>query len=296
MAEIVQPAVALRRKRGWSAAQIISFGKKKPLGAIGAVVLILMVIVAVFADTISTHPRDTQNVDERLDSPSEQHYFGSDQYGRDIFTRVVHGSRTSIYVGLFSVAIGTVVGTFIGATSGYLGGKFDLLIQRVVDAMMGFPGLILALVLVASLGASLNNVIIAISVVLTPRMIRLSRSSSLSIREEMYILAAQSIGAKGLRIVLRHVLPNILAPVFVLATGYLGTAIIIEASLSYLGLGVPPPTPSWGLMLNEATKGYLETSWWMSVFPGMALSVVVFSFAMFGDALRDVLDPRLRGA
>ena len=295
MAEIARPGVTLRRRRTWGLAQISSFVRKKPLGAAGAAVLLLVLFVAIFADTIDTHGRDTQNVNERLVSPDTSHYFGSDQYGRDIYTRVLHGARISLYVGFFSVTIGTLAGTVLGATSAYYGGKFDLLVQRLVDAMMGFPGLILALVLVASLGASLNNVIIAIGVVFTPRMIRLARSSSLSTREEVYVLAAKAIGAGGLRIVLRHVLPNILAPVFVLATGYLGTAIIIEASLSFLGLGVPPPTPSWGLMLNESTRGYFETAWWMSVFPGVALSVIVFAFALFGDALRDVLDPRLRG-
>ena len=295
MAENLNAVNALRPKRSIRE-KAVDFFVKKPLGATGAVILGLLIVTAVFADFVGTHERDTQNVNERLLEPSSDHYFGTDQYGRDNFTRVVHGARVSIYVGLFSVAIGTIFGTILGAVSAYVGGKFDLIVQRIVDAFMGFPGLILALVLVATLGASLTNVIIAISVVLTPRMTRLARSSSLSIREEVYVLASQSIGASGMRIVLRHVLPNVMAPIFVFATSYLGTAIIIEASLSFLGLGVPPPMPSWGLMLNEATRGFFETSWWLSFFPGMALSLVVFSFALLGDALRDIFDPRLRGS
>jgi peptide/nickel transport system permease protein len=198
-------------------------------------------------------------------------------------------------VGLLSVLLGTSSGLILGLTSGYVGGRFDLAVQRLVDIFMGFPGLIFAMILVVALGASINNVTLAIGITMAPRMTRLARSSALTVKEEVYILASQAMGASSLRILLRHVLPNSLAPVFVLATGSLGTAIIAESGLSFLGLGVPPPNPSWGGMLSEGAQGGMEVAPWLVLAPGAALSVVVFSFAFLGDALRDALDPRLRG-
>ena len=275
--------------------QIARFVRRYPLGAFGAAVLIVLVLAAVFAPVIVTHDPLWQHVPSRLTPPGGEYLLGSDTFGRDTFSRIVYGSRTSLYVGLLSVAIGAVAGTLIGIASGYLGGRVDILIQRVVDALMGFPSLVLALLMVVALGASLQNVTLAIAMTFVPRMTRLARSSALSIKQEVYVLASQAIGAGAVRVILRHILPNCLAPVFVLATGYLGTAVVAEASLSFLGLGVPPPAPSWGGMLELAARERMESAPWLAIFPGLALSIVVFSFAFFGDALRDAFDPRLRG-
>ena len=275
--------------------QIARFVRRYPLGAFGAAVLIVLVLAAVFAPVIVTHDPLWQHVPSRLTPPGAEYLLGSDTFGRDTFTRIVYGSRTSLFVGLLSVAIGAVAGTLIGIASGYLGGRVDILIQRVVDALMGFPSLVLALLMVVALGASLQNVTLAIAMTFVPRMTRLARSSALSIKQEVYVLASQAIGAGAVRVILRHILPNSLAPVFVLATGYLGTAVVAEASLSFLGLGVPPPAPSWGGMLELAARERMESAPWLAIFPGLALSIVVFSFAFFGDALRDAFDPRLRG-
>ena len=275
--------------------QINSFARHYPLGFAGGVLLVMMGIAAVLAPLIAPHDPLIQDIPNRLNAPSSQYWLGTDNFGRDVLSRTLYGARISLYVGFASVGLATVVGMLIGVASGYLGGLVDLLIQRVVDMLLGFPGLILAMVMVVAIGASLNNVVFAIAVVFSPRVVRLARSSALSIKEEPYVLAAQSIGASHIRIMLRHILPNALAPVFVLATGYLGTAIVVEASLSYLGLGVPPPDPSWGNMIFAGSRGNLEAAPWLSVFPGLTLALVVFSFSFLGDALRDAFDPRLRG-
>ncbi len=275
--------------------QINSFARHYPLGFAGGALLVVMGIAAVLAPLIAPHDPLIQDIPNRLNAPSSQYWLGTDNFGRDVLSRTLYGARISLYVGFASVGLATVVGMLIGVASGYLGGLVDLLIQRVVDMLLGFPGLILAMVMVVAIGASLNNVVFAIAVVFSPRVVRLARSSALSIKEEPYVLAAQSIGASHIRIMLRHILPNALAPVFVLATGYLGTAIVVEASLSYLGLGVPPPDPSWGNMIFAGSRGNLEAAPWLSVFPGLALALVVFSFSFLGDALRDAFDPRLRG-
>ena len=294
MAEVVQPSVVLPHRRTW-ASKLWLFARKKPLGAIGGLTLVVIVLVAVFASQIATVGPLEEDYPNRLRSPDSTFLFGTDSFGRDMFSRIVHGARISLRVGLFSVLIGTAVGVTIGITTAYFGGWLDLLFQRFMDALMGFPGLVLVLALVVALGASLNNVILAIAISFAPRMGRLARSAALSIKEEDYILAARAVGLSSLRIMVRHVLPNSFAPILVLATGYLGAAIIIEASLSFLGLGVPPPHASWGRMLQFAAKRYQEAAPWLSIFPGLALTVTVFGFNLFGDALRDVLDPRLRG-
>ena len=271
------------------------FARRKPAGAVSAVVLILLALTALFAPMIATHdPIRDQVAAERLEAPSSSHLMGTDNLGRDVFSRVVYGARISLQVGFFAIGLGTTVGLIIGVLSGYLGGKLDLVVQRLVDVLMGFPFIILAMLLVVALGASLLNVGIALSVAIVPRMVRLSRSSTLSVKEEMYVLAAMTVGVNLPRMVLVHILPNTLGPVFVLATGALGGVIVAEAGLAFLGLGIPPPSPSWGGMLNVGARGYMEAAPWMVLFPGIALSVGVFAFALLGDALRDVLDPRLR--
>jgi peptide/nickel transport system permease protein len=272
------------------------FARRYPVGALGAVVLALMIILAILAPVLAPHSALDMDIPHRLESPNSTYLFGTDSFGRDVFSRVLFGARVSLYVGFVSVGIAVVVGTIAGVASGYKGGLVDLGIQRVVDTLMGFPSLVLAMVLVVAMGASVNNVAIAISISFTPRLLRIARSSAVSIKEEDYVMAAQALGASHLRVMMRYILPNSLAPVFVLATGYLGTAIVAEASLSFLGLGVPPPHPAWGSMLQEGTQGYMETAPWLAIFPGIALSMVVFSFSFLGDALRDAFDPRLRGS
>ena len=274
---------------------LAKMGRTYPLGAFGGVVLVLLVVVAVFAPYVATHDPLIQDVYIRLQAPNSEHWVGTDFLGRDAYSRIVFGSRMSLYVGLVSVLLGTSSGLLFGLTSGYVGGRFDLAVQRLVDILMGFPGLISAMILVVALGASINNVTLAIGITMAPRVVRIARSSALTVKQEVYILASQATGASSLRILLRHVLPNSLAPVFVLATGSLGTAIISESGLSFLGLGIPPPSPSWGGMLSEGATGGMEVAPWLAVIPGLSISIVVFSFAFLGDALRDALDPRLRG-
>jgi peptide/nickel transport system permease protein len=296
---VTQPAIGAARaavgghKRSSNA--VIRFIRTKPLGTFGAAILIILCLTALFADIIAPYDPIRQDVPYRLRSPDESFWFGTDIYGRDVFSRIVYGARVSLYVGMLSVIIGTVVGMILGATSGYLGGRFDILVQRIMDALMGFPPIVLALILVVALGPSLNSVTVAIAITYMPRVARLARSSALSIKEEAYVDAARTVGCTTPRIMLLHVIPNSLTPVFVLATGQLGNSIVAEATLSFLGLGVPPPHPSWGGMLQFGAKGYLESAPWLTIFPGLALSSVVFAFALFGDALRDVLDPRLKG-
>ena len=293
IAEVAQPLVAAKAKRSLPR-QLGRFMWRYPLGGFGAVILLVMVLMAVFAGPVSPYDPLKQHIPNQLEAPSLTFWLGTDIFGRDVFSRIVFGARTSLYVGLISVGLATVVGTIFGVTSAYLGGKFDLLLQRVVDAFMGFPGFVLALMMVVGLGASLNNVTLAIAISTTPRFVRLARAAAFSVEEEVYVLAAQAIGASGPRVVLRHILPNTLAPIFVLATSSLGTAIVAEAGLSFLGLGVPPPHPSWGGMLQIGAKGYMEAAPWLAIFPGVALSFAIFSFAFLGDALRDAFDPRLR--
>ena len=265
------------------------------MGFAGGVVLGLFIVAAVLAPWITPHDPLIQDIPHKLASPSLQYLWGADNFGRDVLTRVIYGARVSLFVGFASVGIATFIGAPVGVASGYLGGITDLVIQRLVDMMLGFPGLILAMVMVVALGASLGNVTLAIGVVFLPRVVRLARSSALTVKEEPFVLAAHGTGASSIRIMLRHILPNSLAPVFVLATGYLGTAMVVEASLSYLGLGVPPPSPSWGSMIRAGASGNLESAPWLSMYPGLALAAVVFSVSFLGDALRDALDPRLRG-
>jgi peptide/nickel transport system permease protein len=283
-----------RSRKSW-AWHLRRFILRKPLGAIGGLGLLLIVAVAVFAPLIATHDHLAQDIPNRLHPPSSEFLFGTDNLGRDQFSRVVYGARVSLYVGLVSVVLGTLIGTALGITSAYFGGRLDLGLQRFIDALQGIPSLVLVMALVVALGASLNNVTLAIALSLITRTTRLARSQALSVKQADYVLAARSIGATPLRIMVRYVTFNSLTPVIVLATGFLGAAIVTEAGLSFLGLGVPPPHPSWGRMLEFGARGYQEAAPWLTIFPGVALTITVFGFNLFGDALRDTLDPRLRG-
>jgi peptide/nickel transport system permease protein len=274
---------------------IIRFARKKPLGAFGAVIAFLLIVVAVFAPYIATHDPSETNSALIYAAPGSQLLLGGDQVGRDVFSRLVYGARISLYVGLLSAFIGASIGMLVGVTSVHFGGKTDLIVQRVIDALMAFPPLILAISIMAALGASLNNVVIALSIAFIPSTARVLRAQALSVNGMDYILAAKAIGAGHARIIFRYMIPNCLALYIVLLTVFLGTAIVAEATLSFLGIGVPPDVPSWGGMLNGAAQTYVHLAPWLGVFPGLAIAVVVFAWNLLGDALRDVLDPRLRG-
>lgn len=274
---------------------LVKFAKDKPLGAFGGIIAILLILVAVLAPVIAPHDPVSTDHTNVLAAPSANMLLGGDQIGRDVFSRLVYGARISLLVGILSVLFGVTIGLTVGLVSGYFGGIIDLGAQRVMDAVMAFPALILALSIMAVMGASIVNVIIALAAVFVPGAARTIRSQALSIKEMDYVLAARAIGASDLRIMIRHMAPNLVATYIVLATISLGWAIVVEASLSFLGVGVPPSVPTWGGMLTGATK-YVETAWWVAVFPGLAIAIVVFAWNLLGDALRDVLDPKLRGS
>ena len=282
------------RRSLWS--QVLLFFRKKPLGALGATMALFIVIVAIFAPAIQTRAINLTDHTKLYATPSSEMLLGGDHLGRDMFSRLVAGTRISIRVGLISALLGCTIGLIVGVSSAYFGGIYDLVLQRVIDSVIAFPGLVLALALMAALGSSINNVIIALSISFMPTTVRLIRSQALAIKEMDYVLAAHAVGAHSLRIIFRHMIPNVLAIWIVAFTFLMGTAIIAEASLSFLGLGVGPDVPSWGGMLRGATKNYVGIGPWLPVVPGLAIFVVVFSWNVLGDSLRDVLDPRLRGS
>jgi peptide/nickel transport system permease protein len=278
---------------GWASA-LLFFMRRYPLGAIGALIMILFVATALFADAITTFDPFTTNARASLARPGGEHVLGADFMGRDVFARIVYGARISLAVGVGATALGCIIGVTIGLMSGFFGGWFDLLVQRLMDIMQSLPLLVMALVMAASLGPSLTNTIIAIAIPLVPNVARIIRSNTLSLREMPFVEAARAIGMSETRIAIIHVLPNTLAPLIVLATAQLGSAILVESALAFLGLGVPEPHPSWGRMLSESAAEYVRTAPWLVVFPGVAISAVVFGTNLFGDALRDLLDPRQR--
>jgi len=268
--------------------------RRYPLGTIGAAILAVFVFAAVFADFLTAFDAVSTNARLSLAVPSAQHPLGADFMGRDVYSRIVYGARISLAVGLGSTFLGGVLGVALGLLSGYLGGWIDLAVQRLVDMLQALPLLVLALVMAAALGPSLHNTIIAIAIPLVPYAARVARANTLSLKEQPFVDAARAVGTSELRIVLRHILPNTLAPLIVLGTAQLGSAILTEASLSFLGLGIPEPHPSWGRMLSESAAEYVRTAPWLVVFPGLAISLVVFGTNLLGDALRDILDPRQR--
>jgi peptide/nickel transport system permease protein len=276
----------------WSAIRFLA--RRYPLGAFGAVIMALCVFAALFAPYITVYDPLSTNSAFSLARPSAQHWLGCDFMGRDVYSRIVYGSRISLAVGLGSLGLGLTCGVLIGLTSGYLGGWIDLAAQRLIDILQSLPLLVMALLMTASLGPSLRNTIIAISIALIPSSARVVRSTTLSLREQPFVESAKAIGMGQVRIAFRHVLPNTLAPLIVLGTAQLGATILIEATLSFLGLGVPEPYPSWGRMLSESAAEYVRTAPWLVIFPGLAISLIVFGSNLLGDALRDGLDPRQR--
>ena len=262
--------------------------------AVGATILAVVILAALLANVISTHDPRRLNPAQRLKAPSAANFLGTDEFGRDVFSLVLHGAQVSLLVGATTMILTSIWGIAIGLIAGYYR-RVDMALMRVMDGLMAFPTLVLALAVVAALGASVRNVIIAVGLTLAPAANRLVRSVALSVRETPFVMAARALGGSQWRVVFRHVLPNCLAPYLVIATANLGSAIVAEASLGFLGLGVPPPTPAWGSMLSGATQTYLFRAPWMAIYPGLAISLAVFGFNMLGDAVRDLLDPRLKG-
>jgi peptide/nickel transport system permease protein len=278
---------------GWRRIRFIA--RRHVLGTLGLAIMMLFVFAAIFANLICRYDPLTVDSAHALAHPDARHWMGTDSFGRDVWARIIHGARISLAVGIGSTALGASIGVVVGLTSGYLSGWVDLVFQRVTDILQALPLLVLALVMTAALGPSLPNVIIAIAIPLIPIVARVIRANTLALREQPFVEAAKSIGMSEMRIALRHVLPNTLAPLIVLATAQLGSTILTEASLSFLGLGIPEPYPSWGRMLSESAAEYVRTAPWLVVFPGIAISLAVFGTNLFGDALRDILDPRQRG-
>jgi peptide/nickel transport system permease protein len=278
------------------AKNVARFCARKPLGALGGVLIVVMVLTAVFADVLATHDPIRTDAEHTLSRPTHLHWLGTDNLGRDIYSRIVYGARVSLMVGLGSTLLGAALGGVIGLLSGYCGGWIDLFAQRVMEILQGLPLLILALVMAAALKPSVGNVMIAISVPIIPMAQRVIRGSVLAIREFAYIEAARALGVGHLSIAFRHILPNTIGPFIVLTTAQFGSAILVEAALSFLGLGVPEPWPSWGRMLSVSAAEFAQKAPWLVIFPGTAISLVVFASNLLGDALRDTLDPRLRRA
>ncbi|MBI2887868.1 MAG: ABC transporter permease [Chloroflexi bacterium] len=278
---------------------LVRFLRTKPLGVAGGGLILLLILTAIFAPWLAPYDPYELRVDHLFVPPAfaaggQEFLLGTDNYGRDLLSRLIWGARISVYVGFVSVGVGSIIGALWGLSAAYLGGKFDLITLRFVDGMQAVPGLILALTIMAALGQSLTNVIIAIGFQLIDNQCRVIRSAGLAVRQTMYVEAARAIGAPDPRILLRHMLPNCLAPYIILVSAELGGAILAEASLSFLGLGTPPPNPSWGAMLSGGAQQFVQRAPWMAIFPGLTISAAVFGFNLLGDALRDVLDPRLR--
>ena len=275
---------------------LVTFCRRKPLGAAGGAILLVLIVIAVLAPVISPHHHGEIHAKQIYEKPGGDFPLGSDLIGRDVLSRIFHGGRISLFVGLVSISIGITAGSLLGAISAYYGGRLDLVVQRFVDTFIAFPGIILALALMAALGSSVTNIIIALVIVLAPSAIRTVRSQALAIKEMDYVLAARAVGSSNMRIIMRHIVPNCMAIFIILATLSLGYAIIVESSLSFLGVGVPPDVPTWGSMLSEGGNILqIKNRPWLAISPGIALALAVFGVNLLGDALRDVLDPRLRG-
>ena len=280
-------------RKSWLA-QFGDLVRRQPLGAAGGLIVLVMILATIFANVLSPYDPEAASFEHMLVPPSSDFWFGTDAFGRDILTRIIYGARTALFVGFTAAFVGATAGLVLGVASAYYGGLFDLIFQRVVDVVMAFPLIVLALAVVATLGAGTVNVIIAITIPFIPQCARVVRSSALAIREMPYVDAAQALGFGHMRIIMRHMVPNVMAPYLIMLTTFVGQAILLEASLSYLGLGVQEPTPAWGLMLQGGAEEFAESAPWVPIFPGLAITLAVFGFNLFGDALRDIFDPRLR--
>lgn len=288
------------RRRG-IVRQALRLARRQPLGAAGALVMVMMLLAAIFAGVVAPYDPEEAMFMYMLQPPGsvdditgQTFWLGTDSFGRDLFSRIIYGARTALFVGFTAAIVGSVGGLVLGVASAYFGGYFDLIMQRIIDVFMAFPLIIMALAIVAIFGTGTEKVIIAITIPFIPRCARIVRSGALAVREMPYIDAARSIGYGHFRIIMRHIAPNVMAPFLIMLTAFLGEAILLEASLSYLGLGVQEPTPAWGLMLQGGAEEFAESAPWVPIFPGLAITLAVFGFNLFGDAVRDTLDPRLR--
>ena len=288
-------AIEIPKRLHWTLDLFVQLIKTKPLGAFGGLIVVILIIVALAAPFITPFGPNEIHGEDRLLGPTKTYYFGTDSMARDVFSRIVYGARVSLMVGFGAVTLSNFMATLIGLLSGYFGGWFDTLLQRIVDAMMSFPWLVIMLTVMAILGPGLGNVILALAIAGPWGASRVIRSAVLAIKESDYVMAARSVGCKQRMIILRHILPNVSAPIIVLVTLGLGNIILVEATLSFLGFGVPPPAPSWGRMLAGDALQWMLQSPWLAIFPGLAISAAVFGFNMLGDALRDLLDPKLTG-
>jgi len=279
-------------KKPWTQVSL-ELCRKQPLGVFGLAIVFVMIVAAILAEIVSPNDPLQEHFDAMLAAPSADYLLGTDEFGRDILTRLIYGSRTALLVGFVCAIVGATGGLVLGVASAYFGGLFDLILQRILDVFMAFPLIILALAVVATLGPGIENVMIAIILPFIPQCARVVRSNALAIREIPYVDAARALGFSDARIILRHMVPNVMAPYLIMLTTFLGQAILLEASLSFLGLGVQDPTPAWGLMLSNASE-FFEGAPWVAVYPGVAISLSVFGFNLFGDSVRDVLDPKMR--
>lgn len=275
-------------------ALIWAFFQRQPVGAVGMVLVLIFGLAGVFADWIAPYNPTANDFAAMTEAPGWAHWLGTDQLGRDILSRILFGARTAFIVGLSSALVGGISGLVLGVASAYFGGQIDLWLQRLIDIVISFPLIIMALAVVSIFGTGVANVIMAITIPLIPRCARVVRSSALAIREVPYVDAARALGYSHLRIIMMHMVPNVMGPFLVIITSFVGQAILAEAALSYLGLGVQEPVPAWGLMLQGGAEEYATTAPWIAVFPGLAIMLTVFGINLFGDALRDVLDPKLR--
>jgi peptide/nickel transport system permease protein len=290
---------AVERARSFAGAQALMacarFARRKPLGALGAVIVAALLIMAVFAERLAPYDYDETIRGARMKPPSAAHWLGTDNLSRDMWSRIVYGARVSVTVGVATVGLAVLLATAVGVSSGYFGGAYDLVVQRVVDAWLSFPYLVIVLSVMAVLGPGLLNVVLSLAVIIAAVNSRVIRGATIGVTQTTYVEAARAVGCGHGRIIVRHILPNVAATVIILATIGLGTAILAESALSFLGFGVPPPYPAWGAMLSGSGRTYMFRAPWMAIWPGVAISLAVFGFNMLGDALRDVLDPRLRG-
>ena len=278
---------------GWGR-WLAAFARHQPLGFAGGILVIVMALVAVCAPVVAPFDPLESSFLDQLKPPNREHLLGTDPFGRDVLSRLIHGARTALLVGFTSSAIGCSLGAALGLIGAYFGGRTDLLLERLMDVLISFPVIILAVAVVAALGTGVANVVVAVTIPVIPRVARVIRASGLSLRQMQYIEAARCVGVSDARIIFRHMLPNVVAPFLILLTAFLGQGILAESSLSFLGLGVSEPTPAWGLMLKGAGVQFMERAPWLALAPGLAISAAVFAFNLLGDSLRDMLDPRLR--